>query len=133
MPKGKKAIHDLFSKRIAQKRKARRTEALRRVREKDPEEPVVIDNYIVNKPLFGPHKIRGKEAPVIQRKIAPTEGKATVNVKTGKDVNKLIHKPGPRRTEMDPATGAIDKVPDKTNKKRTPRKKRSSRKSSTSK
>jgi len=127
MPKDKKSIHDLFSPRIAEKRKARRLDALRRAREaavkkEDLPGPPTVDNYKVNKPLFGPHKIRRLEAPVVRRKISPTEGQPTVNAKSGKAIKKLIHKPRPARPEMDPATGALDKISNP-NKKTKSRKK----------
>lgn len=129
MPRNKKEIHDLFSPRIAEKRKARKDEALRRAREaalkkEDPPAPAKVDNYKVNKPLFGPHKIRGKVAPVVLRKISPTEGRATVNAKTGKAVKALIHKPRSRKAQVDPAIGAIDKIPDKNRKSKDSRKPR---------
>jgi len=126
MPKGKKAVHDLLSPKIAEKRKRRREIALKKIQDaiakkEDVDGPEEVDNFKVNKPLFGPHKIKKKKnPPVSQRKIAPNEGKPTVNAKSGKDVRPFIHKPGVVKPEMDPATGAIDKTKDsrKTTKKR---------------
>ena len=133
MPKDKKAIHDLFSPRIAEKRKRRHEVAMERIKAAvtgkvgipAPEE---VDNYKVNKPLYGPHKIKKKaNVPVIQRKLGPNEGKPTVNAKTGKAVKALIHKPRPVKPQVDPAMGAIDKALPSDKKKKTrgrPRKKR---------
>jgi len=123
MPKGKKKIHELFSSKIATKR-ARREEVAKSAKPKVPES---VDNFANNKPLFGPHKIRRLEAPVVQRKIAPTEGQATVNGKTGEEVKKLIHKPVPVGTKVDPTDGAIDAKPSEKPKAKRGRKPRTRR------
>ena len=112
MPKSKKDIHNLFSPRIAEKRKRRQDVNRQRVRDvaenkTELEGPATVDNFRNNNPLFGPHRIKRLEAPVIQRKISPTEGKPTVNGKSGDTVKRLVHKPVPKTTEMDPAAGAI--------------------------
>ncbi|MHA2063182.1 MAG: hypothetical protein ACXABY_02255 [Candidatus Thorarchaeota archaeon] len=129
MPKDKKAIHDLFSPRIAEKRKRRHEAAKAAVIGKaGPPAPEEVDNYKVNKPLYGPHKIKKKaNVPVVQRKLSPNEGKPTVNAKTGKAVKALVHKPRPVKPQIDPAIGAIDKAPPTEKKKKTrgrPRKKK---------
>ena len=121
MPKGKKAVHDLYSPKIAQKRRQRRIAAANK---KEPEVPQSVDNYKVNKPLFGPHKIKAKGVINQQRKIGPNEGKSIVNAKVAD--KKLIHKPRPRKPKMDPAAGAIDQAlvrkKGKSNVKQTPKK-----------
>ncbi len=71
MPAGKKLVHDLFSKKIANKRKSKRRAgeiaAAERQRalakgEPDPSIPPAVDNFRVNNPLFGPHKIKKQES-----------------------------------------------------------------------
>lgn len=135
MARDKKAIHDLLSPKIAEKRRRRHKIAMERAREaalkrQDPEGPAEVDNFKVNKPLFGPHRIKeNKNAPVVERKISPNEGAPTVNAKSGKDIKPLIHKPRPVKPQIDPATGAIDKKPEKKGDKRRSSKKTRRRKS----
>jgi len=110
--KDKKRIHDLLSPRIVDKRMARRKAALLATKNNNgPVPPPSVNNFKTNKPLFGPHKIKKKPVEVKPRVISKEEGKATVNAKT--NTKRFIHKSIPKVTEMDPATGAIDKVPDK--------------------
>ena len=113
MPKSKKDVHDLFSPRIAAKRKRRsevNKQRARDIKEKkiELEGPATVDNFTNNLPLFGPHRIKRLEVPVVQRKINPTEGQATVNSKTGQDVKRLVHKPVPAKRTVDPTAGAIE-------------------------
>lgn len=115
MPKGKKAVHDLFSKKIAGKRKARKiaSESAALAKRKalaegnpDPNIPVVVDNYRTPDSLFGPHRIKKKQVEVVQRQISKAEGKPIVNAKPAEH---LIHKPAAVHT-LDPAAGAIEPV-----------------------
>jgi hypothetical protein len=112
MPKDKKKIHDLYSPRIAAKRKRRSEVNEKRARDiaekKAKLEAPASDDFRNNKPLFGPHRIQRLVVPVVQRKISPTEGIATVNAKTGKEVKKLIHKPVPKNPVQDVTAGAIE-------------------------
>lgn len=115
----KKKVHDLLSPKIASKRSAKKEAAQKeydkrlvaiRNGEEDPGVPAKVNNYVVNKPLFGPHKIkRKKNVPVKRRKISPNEGKPAVNAKT--NVEKLIHKPLPKAVSVDPTAGAIEVRP----------------------
>jgi len=130
MPRDKKKIHDLLSPKIAAKRRRRnevnqaRARAIASGEEKAPV-PASVDNFKINKPLFGPHKIRGLVVPVVQRKISPTEGKPTVNGKSGKDIKPLIHKPVNKNRTPDPTAGVIEaKSLDKKKKSRGRPKKR---------
>jgi len=124
MPLGKKGIHDLLSPKIVDKRKARRLAGLEAAKARqaalaegkpDPSIPVAVDNYQVNSPLFGPHKIKKKEVEVVLREISPQEGKPTVNAKPAEH---LVHKPGADKIIMDPADGAINPMKNKKTKGR---------------
>lgn len=131
MPKSKKAIHELFSPKIAAKRKRRKEVAEARAREASKpksslEAPATIDNYKVNKPFVSLNKVRRLQAkaPVVQRKISPTEGKPAVNGKVGDKVKRLIHKPVSKKVH-DPSAGAIKAIPKDKAKKSRGRPKRS--------
>lgn len=120
--RNKKAIHDLLSPKIANKRKAKRAAAGNKDGDGNPVPPPSVNNFLNNKPLFGPHKIKKKPVEVKPRKIAKTEGKQTVNAKT--NVDRFVHRPTPKISKIDPAAGAIDKVPDKKTKSSRGRKKK---------
>jgi len=114
MPVGKKAVHNLFSSKIADKRKSRREaskeasllrqEALKEGKS-DPSIPAKVDNFKVSTSLFGPHKIKKQEVKVVQRKVSPKEGKQTVNAKPA---DKLVHKVGAGKVMIDPTAGVIE-------------------------
>lgn len=107
MPKTRKQIHSLFSPKFEEKRK-RVKENSKKIQKDGVEAPASVDNFRVNKPLFGPHKIKAKQTPIVARKISKTEGAPTVNKKSGKSVEKLIHKPVPKSPSMSPDAGAIE-------------------------
>lgn len=121
MPKSKKEVHDMLSPKIAKKRIARRRAGLDKNEENKGNIPPTVNNYIVNKPLFGPHKIKKKPVEIKLRKIGPMEGKAIVNTKVATKKN-FIHKPAVKKI-MDPASGSLEGLVKKPSKKPSKKKK----------
>ncbi len=108
-PSKRKAIHDLLSPKIAERRK--RKKAAEAARVKNPPIPPTVNNYHKNKPFMA-RSLNVQPTTPVKLKINPTIGMPAVNGKSGEEVvKKAVHKVRPKKPIVDPRDAALNVTP----------------------